>query len=80
MRKVPEFVVINQFIQLYENTAILKINSLLTLGSNQHFSSHIVCKPLELILREVNITHVIYPLASIVINDRCLLSFSVMQI
>ena len=43
-------------------------------------SSHIVCKPLELILREVNITHVIYPLASIVINDRCLLSFSVMQI
>ena len=52
---VPEFVVIDQIMQLCENTVILKVHSLLTLGRDQHFSSYIVCKPLELIEREVNI-------------------------
>ena len=66
---VPEFVVIDQIMQLCENTVILKVHSLLTLGHDQHFSSYIVCKPLELIEREVNIVLVTCPLVSIVRND-----------
>ena len=66
---MPQFVVIDQIMQLCENTVILKVLSLLTLGRDQHFSSYIVCKPFEPIEREVNIALVTCPLVSIVRND-----------